>query len=67
MNQFDKYASTYETAVSEALGIFAKSHGWALQRKAAVIGSFLQHSPTSSEAVPRVLDIGCGIGLVHRH
>ena len=65
MSQFNEYASTYETAVADALGVFAKCHGWALQRKADVIGEYLRQGPMSSGAVPRVLDIGCGIVLVH--
>ncbi|MGA2224768.1 MAG: class I SAM-dependent methyltransferase [Syntrophobacteraceae bacterium] len=64
MSEFDQHASNYSRLVQDSLGIAGQSHDFFLQVKAELLLHLLESQGSPSAA--RVLDVGCGIGLMHR-
>lgn len=64
--EFDKYASTYSAEIDASLGKFGTDHDFFVRHKAAVLGERFTALGAGGEG-PKVLDVGCGVGLVHAH
>lgn len=64
MSEFDQHASNYSRLVQDSLGIAGQSHDFLLQVKAELLLRLL--ASQGNPAAARVLDVGCGIGLMHR-
>jgi SAM-dependent methyltransferase len=64
MSEFDRHASNYSRLVQDSLGIAGRSHDFFMQVKADLLLRLLESQGNPSAA--RVLDVGCGVGLMHR-
>ncbi|MEQ1672284.1 MAG: methyltransferase domain-containing protein [Hyphomicrobium sp.] len=62
--EFDKFASKYSSDIEKSLAVFGQSHDYYTQRKAEVLNAMFGAGGLDAGAA-RVLDVGCGVGLVH--
>jgi ubiquinone/menaquinone biosynthesis C-methylase UbiE len=60
-SEFDRHAANYSSAIEETIGVFGQSHDFYVRHKAILLKEAFDRLP----ARPKVLDVGCGIGLVH--
>jgi SAM-dependent methyltransferase len=64
--EFDRYSGNYSRDIGSAIEVFGKSHDFFVRNKAEILlPAFAQIAPDVSRL--RVLDVGCGVGLVHRY
>jgi SAM-dependent methyltransferase len=64
--EFDKYSQTYSQDITKALGVFSREHDFFVRSKSAILLSALATLDKDISTL-RVLDVGCGIGLVHHY
>ena len=62
---FDEYTDNYNSLVNNSIKFVGQSHDYYIRAKAPIISNYLANF--SPRRMPDVLDIGCGIGLLHRH
>lgn len=62
MAEFDAFAATYEQSLDASIGITGESFNYFAQYKAAYIARSVSPSGPA-----RILDYGCGVGLLSRH
>ncbi len=60
-SEFDRHAANYSSAIEETIGVFGQGHDFYVRHKAILLKDVFAKLP----ARPKVLDVGCGIGLVH--
>lgn len=60
-SEFDRHAANYSSAIEETIGVFGQSHDFYVRHKAILLKEAFAKFPVR----PKVLDVGCGIGLVH--
>ena len=58
------YPTDYQGQVQKAIGFIGAKHDFFIEGKARWLRDFLERQGLSR---PRVLDIGCGVGLLHRY
>ena len=64
--EFDQHSRVYSETISDALSLFGKSHDFFVRSKADILlPAFASMGPDISAF--NVLDVGCGVGLVHRY
>jgi SAM-dependent methyltransferase len=64
--EFDQYSQSYSQDIDKTIGVFGQRHDFFIQAKADVLlPVFATLRPDG--APPRVLDVGCGVGLLHRY
>lgn len=62
---FDKHAKDYSQVIGQSLSISGKDHDFFVRHKAQqILGVISAHM---DPAKAQVLDVGCGVGLVHPH
>src|SRR4051812_47461516 len=64
--EFDHHSDGYSEKIGDALSIFGKGHDFFVRSKAEVLLPAFASLGTNLAAL-RVLDVGCGVGLVHRY
>lgn len=60
-SEFDRHAANYSSAIEETIGVFGQGHDFYVRHKAILLKDVFAKLPDR----PKVLDVGCGIGLVH--
>ncbi|KQP52030.1 MULTISPECIES: class I SAM-dependent methyltransferase [unclassified Methylobacterium] len=61
---FDAYRTSYDAVVQDSIAFSGLEHGFFLDAKADLLADvFGRHFGTSR---PSLLDVGCGVGLLHR-
>ena len=65
MSGFDRYASTYQATVQSSIDFVGLDHDFFVQAKIAVLQELVTRHFGHS-ARPALLDVGCGIGQIHR-
>ena len=63
---FDTYRRTYEQEVEEAIAFAGREHDFFVEAKARTLLELAERRLGDLDRV-RALDVGCGLGLVHRH
>jgi SAM-dependent methyltransferase len=64
--EFDQYSGTYSADIDGALQLFGQNHDFFVRNKAeTLLPAFARVDPQVSRL--KVLDVGCGVGLVHRY
>lgn len=64
MVDFNDSKDSYRASIEESIRFAGKDHDFFIAAKADYLGRLIkQHAPTLAK--PRVLDIGCGHGLIH--
>lgn len=63
---FDEHAEDYSEQIDKSLGRYGTSHDFFTRHKANLIASIL-HSNGLDASQMALLDIGCGVGKIHRH
>jgi SAM-dependent methyltransferase len=64
--EFDRYSGSYSGDIDRTIGVFGQSHDFFVRNKAEILlPAFAQIAPDLSRL--KVLDVGCGVGLVHRY
>jgi SAM-dependent methyltransferase len=58
---FDRHADDYSARIGEAVAVFGARHDFYIRNKGGIILDLLG----STAAGARLLDVGCGLGLVH--
>jgi ubiquinone/menaquinone biosynthesis C-methylase UbiE len=64
--EFDKFSKSYSENIGDAVELFGKDHDFFVRNKADTLLSAFGSSGMDSSKL-QVLDIGCGVGLVHRY
>ena len=66
MPEFDHYSRNYSKDVENAIGAFGQKHDFFVRSKVDIL---LPALATLGQNISnlRVLDVGCGVGLVHRY
>jgi SAM-dependent methyltransferase len=64
--EFDQYSQSYSEDIDKVIGIFGKKHDFFIQAKADIILPALTALDKDISWL-KVLDVGCGVGLVHPH
>jgi ubiquinone/menaquinone biosynthesis C-methylase UbiE len=64
--EFDKFSASYSEDISGALEVFGKEHDFFVRNKADILLPAFTEISTDTSGL-RVLDVGCGVGLVHRY
>ena len=62
---FDNHAKTYKSDICAALGPLSGKYSWALRRKVQIVEKLLVQHIVPESGRSKVLDVGCGIGLMH--
>jgi SAM-dependent methyltransferase len=65
MTIFDKFSKTYSQNIDESIAVFGKDHNFFVKNKARIINNIITFERDSKEA--KVLDVGCGTGLIHKY
>src|SRR4029079_8910866 len=63
---FDTNAETYSDGIDDALGKYGTSHAFFTAHKAWLIRDLLRKLGRSPASV-RLLDVGCGVGMIHEY
>ena len=63
VQEFDRYARNYSKDIEETLGVFGKGHDFYVRSKADILSNLF--GSLGGESGIKVLDVGCGVGLVH--
>lgn len=63
MIDFDPHAGIYSKKIEESLAIFGQRHDFFVRNKASILLDLLSESGRPPDM--RLLDVGCGTGLVH--
>lgn len=63
MIDFNQTKTSYRESIEQSIRFSGKNHDFFLKRKALLIKKFLASLKVES---PKILDIGCGHGLIHR-
>lgn len=67
-NTFDDHSASYRGTVEKSVDFSGLDHDFFMAAKARVIADFLKkHFANHTNAKPRGLDVGCGIGALHPH
>jgi len=61
---FDAYRATYRQTVEASVGFSGVSYDYVLRSKARLLGEVMAQA-LGPDAAPRVLDVGCGVGVLH--
>ena len=64
--EFDKFSNSYSDSIGDAVELFGKDHDFFVRNKADTLLSVFESSGMDPRKM-RVLDVGCGVGLVHRY
>lgn len=64
--EFDRYSGTYSQDIGSAIEIFGKEHDFFVRNKAEILLPALAQIDADISCL-KVLDVGCGVGLVHRY
>ena len=64
VQEFDQYALNYSKDIEDTLGVFGKGHDFYVRSKAEILNGLFRSIETDNGGI-KVLDVGCGVGLVH--
>jgi len=64
VQEFDQYARNYSKDIEETLGVFGKNHDFYVRHKAEILNDLFSSLESDRRGI-KVLDVGCGVGLVH--
>lgn len=66
MPEFDRYLESYSKEIDDVIGIFGKKQEFFVKHKAEIL---LRAFATVDENISnlKILDVGCGTGMVHSH
>jgi SAM-dependent methyltransferase len=64
--EFDRYSGNYSRDISSAIEVFGKDHDFFVRNKVEILLPALAQIDADISRL-RVLDVGCGVGLVHRY
>lgn len=64
--EFDKFSNSYSENIGNAVELFGQDHDFFVRNKADTLLSAFRSSGPDTRKL-QVLDIGCGVGLVHRY
>lgn len=62
-DEFDQHASGYADKMNKSLSFSGRDHAFFTALKARVLARHLK--PTATGSLPRLLDVGCGVGSLH--
>jgi len=62
--EFDDYSQSYSADIEKVIGVFGQKHDFFIQAKAEILLPLLS-SLSGDLSHLRVLDVGCGVGLLH--
>lgn len=62
---FDEYAYKYNDLVNDSIKLFGQSHDYFIRAKLPIITECIDKYSSSNS--PNVLDVGCGVGLLHKY
>src|SRR5687767_3110693 len=65
MSEFDQHAELYSRKIEQSIGMFGQDHDFFIRNKASVLLDLLSEARSTQEM--RLLDVGCGVGLIHRY
>jgi ubiquinone/menaquinone biosynthesis C-methylase UbiE len=64
--EFDQHSGAYSETIDQVLSLFGKGHDFFVRSKADILlPTFAALNPDTTKL--SVLDVGCGVGLVHRY
>src|ERR1700761_9753427 len=64
--EFDQHSGAYSETIDDALSLFGTGHDFFVRSKADILLPAFA-SISSDITSLKVLDVGCGVGLVHRY
>ena len=64
--EFDAYSAAYSEDIEKTIGVFGQEHDFFVRSKADILLPALA-ALNADTATLKVLDVGCGVGLVHRY
>jgi ubiquinone/menaquinone biosynthesis C-methylase UbiE len=64
VQEFDQYARNYSQDIEQTLGVFGKGHDFYVRSKADILNNLFGSLGRDGRGI-KVLDVGCGVGLVH--
>ncbi len=64
--EFDQFSQNYSADIDKVIGVFGQSHDFFIQVKAELLIPIFNRLAAGKSGA-RVLDIGCGVGLLHPH
>jgi ubiquinone/menaquinone biosynthesis C-methylase UbiE len=62
--EFDQYSQNYSEDIDKVIGVFGQKHDFFIQAKADLLIPIFNRL-ASGKSGAKVLDIGCGVGLLH--
>jgi SAM-dependent methyltransferase len=65
-SRFDAYGETYDAVVQDSINFAGLKHEFFLSAKAQVLDRILEQRGMAAASI-QALDIGCGVGALHRH
>lgn len=65
MTIFDKFSKTYSQNINESIALFGKDHDFFVRNKANILNDLLSAGNAGPDL--KVLDVGCGTGLIHEY
>ncbi|MBA2648551.1 MAG: class I SAM-dependent methyltransferase [Legionella sp.] len=65
--EFDLYRHTYSEQINESLAFLGQEHGFYTKVKANYLSTILDNEQSNIVGKIKVLDVGCGHGLIHHH
>lgn len=64
--EFDAYSKAYSEDIESTIGVFGQDHDFFVRNKAEILLPALATIDKNTSKL-KVLDVGCGVGLVHRY